>query len=254
MTLRITGKNMDIGEALRGRIDERIRAGLAKYLDGHCEGHVTVVPDGSAYQIDCVRHLRSGITVEGTGTAHDPYMALDQAAVRIEKRLRRHRERLRDRAARIGNAPLRDAPIEAPYAIIESPEDEFVRRVSAPWWWPKARRRSGAARERGGDRARSHGRPFVMFQHAGTGRLNVVYRRRDGRSAGSTAVASLIQLIDPSARLARALPDASRRPCSFIVMVPMPLSELLIPEAVLPALRVQSKKQASRRSVPPPRA
>jgi ribosomal subunit interface protein len=177
MALRISGKNMDIGEALRGRIDERIRSGLSKYLDGHCEGHVTVAPDGSAYQIDCVLHLRSGVTVEGTGAAHDPYLALDQAAVRMEKRLRRHRERLRDRAARERDVAM----VEAPYAIIEAPEDEAMEEGFSPVVVAESTthlRRlpvSEAVIE-----LDLTGAPFVMFQHAGTGRLNVVYRRRDG--------------------------------------------------------------------------
>ena len=180
MTLRITGKNMDIGEALRERIDERIRAGLAKYLDGHCEGHVTVAPDGAAYQIDCVLHLRSGLTVEGTGAAHDPYAALDQAALRIEKRLRRHRERLRDRAARPADGPP-PAPIEAPYTILESPDEEAIEIGFSPVVVAETTTRlrrmpvSEAVME-----LDLSGTAFVLFQHAGTGRLNVVYRRRDG--------------------------------------------------------------------------
>ncbi|KAA2242148.1 ribosome hibernation-promoting factor, HPF/YfiA family [Salinarimonas soli] len=181
MGLRITGRNMDIGEALRGRIDERIRAGLAKFLDGHCEGHVTVAPDGAAYQIDCVLHLRSGITVEGTGAAHDPYMALDQAALRIEKRLRRHRERLRDRAARTGSGSARETPIEAPYAIIESPDDDSVEAGFSPVVIHES---TTSLRRLPVSEAVIEldltGVPFMMFQHAGTGRLNVVYRRRDG--------------------------------------------------------------------------
>ncbi len=180
MALRISGKNMDIGESLRGRIDERIRSGLSKYLDGHCEGHVTVAPDGSAFQIDCVLHLRSGITVEGTGAAHDPYAALDQAALRIEKRLRRHRERLRDRAARVGGAP-RESAIEAPYAVFEALEDEPIETGFSPVVIAESTtslRRlpvSEAVIE-----LDLSGAPFVLFQHASTGRLNVVYRRRDG--------------------------------------------------------------------------
>jgi ribosomal subunit interface protein len=178
MALRISGRNIDLGEALRGQIDQRIRSGLAKYLDGHCEGHVTVVPDGSAYQIDCVLHLRSGITVEGTGAAHDPYAALDQAALRIEKRLRRHRDRLRDRAGR--PAP-REALVEAPYTIIEAPEDEVIEAGFAPVVIAETTTSlkrlpvSEAVME-----LDLTGVPFVMFWHAGTGRLNVVYRRRDG--------------------------------------------------------------------------
>ena len=96
MALRISGKNMDIGEALRSQIENRVEAALGKYFDGHTTGHVTVSPDGSGYHVECVLHLASGVTLDASGAANDAYAAAEMAADRIEKRLRRYKRRLKD--------------------------------------------------------------------------------------------------------------------------------------------------------------
>ena len=96
MSLRISGKNLDIGETLRQRIDEKIEAAIAKYFDGSVNGHVVITPDGSDYYTDCTLHLASGVTLQADGRARDPYASVDQAVNRIEKQLRRYKRRLKD--------------------------------------------------------------------------------------------------------------------------------------------------------------
>src|SRR3974390_1884389 len=97
MPFRVSGKNLDIGEALRGRVSARVADAMAKYFDGGFSGHVTVAKDGFGFRTECAIHLDSGITLHTDGMAADAYSSADQAALRIEKRLRRYKQRLKDR-------------------------------------------------------------------------------------------------------------------------------------------------------------
>ena len=103
MPFRVSGKNIDIGDALRGRVNQRIAEATAKYFDGGYSGHVTIGKDGFGFRTECVIHLDSGIVLEAEAIAGDAYSSADQAAERIEKRLRRYKRRLKDhQAARDG--------------------------------------------------------------------------------------------------------------------------------------------------------
>jgi len=97
MPFRVSGKNIDVGEALRARINARIAEATAKYFDGGFSGHVTVGKDGFGFRTECVLHLDSGMILEAEAMAADAYASADQAAVRIEKRLRRYKRRLKNR-------------------------------------------------------------------------------------------------------------------------------------------------------------
>ena len=99
MPFRVSGKNIDIGEALRARINERIAEATAKYFDGGFSGHVTIGKEGFGFRTECVIHLDSGIVLEAEALAADAYASADQAAMRIEKRLRRYKRRLKDHQA-----------------------------------------------------------------------------------------------------------------------------------------------------------
>ena len=96
MPFRVSGKNLDIGEALRARIDGRIAGAMDKYFDGGYSGHVTVARDGSAFRTECAVHLDSKVTLRAESTANDAYASADQAAERVEKRLRRYHRRLKE--------------------------------------------------------------------------------------------------------------------------------------------------------------
>jgi len=96
MSLRVSGKNMNIGAALRERISERVAEAMSKYFGGGYSGHATVGKEGFGYHTECVLHLDSGAILEAEGMAADAYESADQAAIRIEKRLRRYKRRRKD--------------------------------------------------------------------------------------------------------------------------------------------------------------
>src|SRR5215510_1464965 len=118
MPFRVSGKNIDIGEALRARVTERIAESMAKYFDGGYSGHVTIGKEGYGFRTECAVHLDSGTTLHVDGMAADAYASADEAAQRIEKRLRRYHSRLKGHGpARANGArtPIADLPgIDAP--------------------------------------------------------------------------------------------------------------------------------------------
>ena len=99
MTLRVSGKNLDIGESLRQHVVEKVEAMVAHYFTGSVGGHVVITREGSGYRSDCTLRLSSGISLHAEGRAHEPYPCFEQAAGKIEGRLRRYKTRLKGHAA-----------------------------------------------------------------------------------------------------------------------------------------------------------
>ena len=177
MALRVSGKNLDIGEALRGQVQDRIEDAMTKYFGGGFSGHVTVAKDGSGFRTECALHLDSGIVLQAAGAAADAYASFDQACGRIETRLKRYKNRLRDHHS---DADGNDA---LAYAVIESPEDGDVEEPEG--WSPVivAESTKTVRRMTVGFAVMEldlTGAPVVVFRHANHGRLNIVYRRSDG--------------------------------------------------------------------------
>jgi ribosomal subunit interface protein len=183
MTLRISGKSISVGEALRSRVSERTDEVLRKYFDGNYSGHITLSKDGFGFRTDCALHLDSGITLEADSNATDAYASADQALVMIEKRLRRYKSRLKDRSARktyAANAAL--AEIDAPSYVIEAPvegDDEVTTYspviIAEATTSLKRLSVSEAVME-----LDLTGAACIVFQHGSSGRVNIIYRRTDG--------------------------------------------------------------------------
>jgi ribosomal subunit interface protein len=190
MPFRVSGKNIDIGEALRTRVSERVADATKKYFDGGFSGHVTIGKEGYGFRTECVVHLDSGIVLEADAHAADAYASADQAALRIEKRLRRYKHRLKDHQSprslelqgRHGRA-LDRAAVEAASYVIAAPAHDDDEEVAQ--WNPVIIAESTTTlRELSVSEAVLEldmtGVPVVVFRHAGHGRVNLVYRRADG--------------------------------------------------------------------------
>jgi len=180
MAFRISGKNLEVGEALRERVDARIAEAMTKYFDGGYSGHVTLAKDGFGFLTECVIHLDSKITLHAEGMAPDAYASADQAAARIEKRLRRYHRRLKD------HRPERTderAAVEAASYVIAAPEADGETEIDGftPVIIAESTTRlkqlsvSDAVTE-----LDMTGAPVIVFRHAAHGGINIVYRRVDG--------------------------------------------------------------------------
>ena len=188
MTLRVSGKSISVGEALRERVSERTNEVLRKYFDGNYSGHITLSKDGYGFRTDCALHLDSGITLEADAMAVDAYASADEALLLIEKRLRRYKSRLKDRSARkthaesAAMAELNGGGLDAPSYVIEAPshEDEEVNEfnpviIAEATTSLKRYSVSEAVME-----LDLTGAPVMVFQHGSSGRVNIIYRRADG--------------------------------------------------------------------------
>jgi len=183
MPLRVSGKNLDIGESLRAHVLEKVQALIARYFDGKVTGHVVISPEGSTFRTDCSLHLSSGMNLQSEGRAHEPYASFEQAADKIERRLRRYKKRLKEHAG--GHEALAEARERLQLAkfVIEAPADDeteapvdFSPVVVAEGSQPlKTLSVASAVAE-----LDLTGAPLVVFQHATSSRINIVYRRRDG--------------------------------------------------------------------------
>lgn len=180
MSFRISGKNIDVGDALRERVSGRIAEAMGKYFDGGYSGHVTLERDGFGFRTECAIHLDSKITLHAEGMAADAYASADQAALRIEKRLRRYHRRLKDhRPERLDARTAMDAAsyiIAAPEEEGEAGIDGFTPVIIAEL--------TTALRQLSVSDAVTEldmtGAPVLVFRHAAHGGINVVYRRADG--------------------------------------------------------------------------
>jgi len=182
MTFRVSGKNLDVGDALRERVSARIAEAMGKYFDGGYSGHATLEREGFGFRTECAIHLDSKITLHAEGVAADAYASADQAAMRIEKRLRRYHRRLKDhRPERLDGRDTVDA---ASY-VIAAPTDDDAGTDDSGAFTPAIIAESTTALKLlsvsdAVTELDMTGAPVVVFRHAAHGGINVVYRRRDG--------------------------------------------------------------------------
>ena len=179
MDIRISGHQVETGAALQEHAADRLGAIVEKYFDRALSSHVTIgKASASAFQCDIVTHVTQGTILKAHGEAHDAHLALDNAAAKIEKQLRRYKRRLKDRHDRALQARAEE---EAAYTIFAPDEGEEEVTVDAP----------PIIAETSVDIPTGSVADAVMmldlrdtsalfFKNAGTGRHNMVYRRPDG--------------------------------------------------------------------------
>lgn len=180
--LRVSGKNLDMGEAMRQHVETRVTSTIGKYFDGAVNGHVVVEREGSGFRADCTLHLSSGVTLQAEGRGQEPYASFEQAADRIEKRLRRYKRRLKEHHGRENGSAAGVVDGMLSHYVLEAPDSSADE---APAYAPVViAERTAKLREMPVSRAVEEldfsGAPVIVFRHASHGRVNVVYRRPDG--------------------------------------------------------------------------
>jgi ribosomal subunit interface protein len=186
MQVQVTGKHVDVGEALRTRVADELSTSIEKYFDRGGGADVVVSREGNAFKVDCAVTLASGQQLTTHGVGGDAHMAFDAAMERMARRIRRYKNRLKDHH----NQALAKQTESAAYFVIrafEPGEDEEDRQGEEAQAFPepviiaetekpiRTMTVSMAVMEL--DLTESQ---TIVFRNAAHGGLSVVYRRPDG--------------------------------------------------------------------------
>lgn len=181
MDIRVSGHQVDTGAALQEHASDRLGGIVDKYFDRAISSHVTFgkAPAG-AFSCDIVTHVMQGLILKAQAQAQDAHQALDAAAAKIEKQLRRYKRRIKDRHEQAAHA-LREE--EAAYVIF-APVDEEAEEIESADAPPVIAETSTDIPEASVADAVMmldlRDTPALFFKNAGTQQHNMVYRRADG--------------------------------------------------------------------------
>ncbi len=180
MDIRVSGHQVDTGAALQDHAAERLNGIVDKYFSGAISSHVTFgkAPAG-AFSCDIVTHVMHGLIMKAHGEAHDAHQALDKAAEKIDKQLRRYKRRLKDRHEQAAHSVQEE---EAAYRVFAAEEPE-AEEVTGDSPLIVAETKVDVPEASVADAVMMldlRDTNALMFKNAGSGRHNMVYRRQDG--------------------------------------------------------------------------
>ena len=186
MQIKVSGKQVDLSDALRTRVAQQLDTIAAKYFDHALEAQVTFSRARSFFTCDINLHAGRGLTLRGEGEAADAHGAFDDASEHIAKRLRRYRRRVNEHARDLAQ---RERPQAARQYILRQ-EDETDRpgegdgaaqaTVYATVIAEQPAEISTLSVSDAVMQMDLADQQVMMFRNSTTGELNVIYRRSDG--------------------------------------------------------------------------
>jgi ribosomal subunit interface protein len=120
MQVQVSGKHVDVGEALRQRVSDDLQNSIGKYFERGGDADVTVSRDGHGFRVDCRIVLASGQPLQSHGLGGDAHAAFAAALQKIETRIRRYKRRLKSHTPA---AAAKQAEADAAYIVLRAPED-----------------------------------------------------------------------------------------------------------------------------------
>jgi ribosomal subunit interface protein len=188
MQITVSGKQVELSDALRTRVAEQLDIITSKYFDHAQEAHVTFGRARTFFTCDINVHAGRGLTLRGEGEAGDANGAFDDAAEHIAKRLRRYRRRVNDHARDLANRARPEAGRQYTLreeADVSEPAPEASEPAAHPATYATviAETPTEISYLSVGEavmRMDLADQQVMMFRNSATGELNVVYRRTDG--------------------------------------------------------------------------
>jgi ribosomal subunit interface protein len=180
MHIQVSGKHIDVGDALRTHVEDTVTESVEKYFDRPVEAIVTFSKEAHEFVSDLSVHLPTGLTVQAKSRANEIYAAFEGSVGRMEKQLRRYKRRLKDHHRN------RENPIEAigaPSYILaagdhdEEMEPESLQPVIIAEMETRVQNLSVGEAVMQMELA---GAPLLVFRNEKHGGVNVVYTREDG--------------------------------------------------------------------------
>ena len=180
MNIIVTGRQMNIGDSLRSYVEGHIDGIVDKYFEHSIDGTVTMSKNAHLHRADCNVHLGNGVYLQTHAEEKDVYAAFDNAAEKMEKRLRRYKRRLTNHHRENSNG---DVKMLAQYNVFEAedetrgePDENLQGAIIAEQQLdiPDVSVSDAVMRLDLGELQ------TLMFRNRAHGGLNVVYRRADG--------------------------------------------------------------------------
>jgi ribosomal subunit interface protein len=179
MQITVSGKQVDLSDALQERVSQELTGITGKYFEHAQEARVTFTRSRLGFGCDINLHAGRGLTLRGEAEGTDAYTAFDKAAAHVGKRLRRYRRRVNEHSR---DDAQRARPDSARQLILRAEaEDHEETEISAPT--VIAESTTEIAHLSVGEavmRMELADHTVLMFRDLNSGVLNVVYRRADG--------------------------------------------------------------------------
>jgi ribosomal subunit interface protein len=186
MQITVSGKQVDLSDALRTRVGTQLDLIAGKYFDSALEAQVTFSRARSFFTCDINVHAGRGLQLRGEGEAADANAAFDAAAEHIAKRLRRYRRRVNEHHRDLANR----ARPEAARQYVLRQEEESGNAAASGGGTVTENYATVIAESPAEISLLSVGeavmrmdlvdQPVLMFRNSATGEFNVIYRRPDG--------------------------------------------------------------------------
>jgi ribosomal subunit interface protein len=182
MEIRVSGHQVDTGDALRTHVNDRLQGIADKYFSRALSAHVTFGkgPHDNGFVCDIVAHVMQGVILKGSGRAMDAHPSFDDASDKIEKQLRRYKRRLKDHHLTNGNGNGAATADEAGYTVFEVAEEADEVADNPPII---AETRVDVPDASVSDAVMMldlRNTNALLFRNTGSGVFNMVYRRNDG--------------------------------------------------------------------------
>ncbi len=180
MRYQISGKQIDVGEALQTHVKDELSAVVGKYAERPTDATIIFSRDASEFVCEATVHLSTGLTASAKAHAHEIYAAFEKCADKLEKQLRRYKRRLKDHHRE------RSQPVElsgaSSYILAgsdnsEESEPETLQPMIIAEMETKIPSLSVGEAVMQMELA---GAPVLVFRNEGHSGVNVVYRRDDG--------------------------------------------------------------------------
>jgi ribosomal subunit interface protein len=188
MQVQVSGKHVDVGEALRSRIVDELSGQIGKFFERGGAADVVVTREAHLFRVDCFVTLASGQQVVAHGHGGDAHAAFSGALDRMEKRVRRYKRRLKNHHGTNGRTGADESARLTVLRAPEDVEDETFGEVGGADGAPPAA--MVIAETEHPMRTMTVGMavleldlsnyPVILFRNAAHGGLSVVYRRPDG--------------------------------------------------------------------------
>ena len=180
MRYQISGKQIDIGEALQTHVKNELGEILEKYAQRPTDAHVIFSKSGHEFVCEATVHLSTGLTASARAHATEIYAAFDNCGEKMDKQLRRYKRRLKD------HHKDRTDPVEligASSYILESEREETDSEPETLQPVIVAEMETNIPSLSVGEAVMQMelgNAPVLVFKNESNKGVNVVYRRDDG--------------------------------------------------------------------------